>query len=403
MNPEIQVRLFTPEEYEPWTRVVLQSFGYTPTDEHFEVRKPLMEYDKTLAAFEGDKIVGGAMSMAWQLSLPGGNVVPMEFVDYVATLPTHRRRGIMRSLMDRQLASMHERGVAFAGLGASEGGVYGRFGYGIGAMGERWTIDREHTTYAAPFEREGSTRLVDQEEATTLFREISMRLGSSRPATKIQGDASWNMAMSDPTYRRRGGSAFFYVAYQEGDRATGYAMYRIKDDRVQVIDLAAETMEAYRGLWRCCFDVDLTAGVGAPVRPVGEPLPWMLADPRRLLRSVEDWWWLRLVDVRAALGARSYSTNGDLVHEVRDPVCPWNEGKYRLDGGPDGARCQPTGDAPDLTLSASDLASAYLGAITLGALKRAGRVVEHTPGSQRLADAMFTVRSNSWKSLQEAA
>ena len=125
--------------------------------------------------------------MSWHLSLPGGSVVPLEYVDYVATLPTHRRRGIMRRLMVRQLEGMHERGVTFAGLGASEGGVYGRFGYGIAAMSERWTIDREFTAYATPFERKGATRLVDQEEASTLFREFGMRLGSTRPATRVLG------------------------------------------------------------------------------------------------------------------------------------------------------------------------------------------------------------------------
>ena len=209
--------------------------------------------------------------------------------------------------------------------------------------------------------------------------------------------------MSDPSYRRRAGSAYFYVAYEQQGRATGYAMYRIKDSRVQVVELEAETQDAYRALWRYCFDVDLTTGADAPVRPVGEPLQWMLADPRRLKRSLEDWWWLRLVDVQAALGARSYSVEGELSIKVRDQVCPWNDGRYKLEGGPDGARCEPTDDPPDLTVSAADLWSAYLGAITLSAMRRAGRVVEHSPGSQRTADAMFVVQPRSWQSLEEAA
>ena len=44
----------------------------------------------------------------------------------VGVLPSHRRRGVLSSLMRHQLDDVHERGEAVAALFASEAGIYGR-------------------------------------------------------------------------------------------------------------------------------------------------------------------------------------------------------------------------------------------------------------------------------------
>src|ERR1700685_549893 len=69
-----------------------------------------LEFGRTLAAFDGDTIVGGA----------GG-------VSLVAVLPSHRRQGLLSALMRRQLADVSERGEAVAVLFGSESGIYGRY------------------------------------------------------------------------------------------------------------------------------------------------------------------------------------------------------------------------------------------------------------------------------------
>ena len=69
---------------------------------------------------------------------------------------------------------------------------------------------------------------------------------------------------------------------------------------------------------------------------------------------------------------------------------------YELEGGEGHASCRRTGSAPDLVLSAGDLAAAYLGAVGFTTLARAGRVGERTPGALSVADAMFRAGLAPW-------
>ena len=135
--------------------------------------------------------------------------------------------------------------------------------------------------------------------------------------------------------------------------------------------------------------MDLVTNIRAPRRAADEPLLWMLADPRRLEQSSIDASWLRLVDVPAALSGRTYAAEGSLVLEVRDSFCEWNDGRLRLDGGPEGAECRSTDQEPDLTVSAADLGAAYLGAVSFKTMYQAGRIEEHVTGALARANAMF--------------
>jgi predicted acetyltransferase len=132
------------------------------------------------------------------------------------------------------------------------------------------------------------------------------------------------------------------------------AVYRVeREDRysahgtVIVDHLIACTGAAYRTLWAYLADLDLTDWVVARGRPEHEPLRWTLLDSRELVvTAVSDHLWVRLVDLPAALGGRRYPAEGSLVLEVTDSFCPWNEGRWLLEGGPDGARCRPAA-SPD--------------------------------------------------------
>ena len=158
----------------------------------------------------------------------------------------------------------------------------------------------------------------------------------------------------------------------------------------------ATTREAASALWRFCFDVDLMGVTEATRRPLDDPLPWMLADPRRLQRQVRDGVWIRVVDAAAALRQRTYAEPGAITIEVRDALCQWNNGCFRLEGDPEGAVCTVAAGSPDITLEVSALASAYLGTISLTSLHGAGLADEHTPGALNRADRMFAVPLRPW-------
>jgi predicted acetyltransferase len=110
----------------------------------------------------------------------------------------------------------------------------------------------------------------------------------------------------------------------------------------------------------------------------------MSVDPRSLHLRVSEGLWLRLVDVEAALAARSYAGDGEVVLDVRDDFCAWNAGRYRV-----GGEAGRTEEEADLELDVADLASVYLGAFTFNRLAAAERVREFKAGALERADALF--------------
>jgi predicted acetyltransferase len=145
-------------------------------------------------------------------------------------------------------------------------------------------------------------------------------------------------------------------------------------------------------IWRFLLDVDWMAVVEASFVPPDHPLFLLLAAPRRARYRMGDGLWVRLVDLPAALSGRAYGDGGPLVLEVRDAVCDWNDGRWRLEGG----TCERTEEEPDLALDVSALGSVYLGAVSFAQLREALRVEELREGAVARADALFAWRPLPW-------
>ena len=180
----------------------------------------------------------------------------------------------------------------------------------------------------------------------------------------------------------------------------GYATYRVKEgwdglphSSAVVGDLHGRTPQVEATLWRYLFDLDLVERVTCHARPADDPLRWWLADSRRLLtKGIGDSLWLRILDVGAALSARRYDTEGEIVLDVTDRFRPAGAGRFRLAAAPDGACCTPTTATADVALDVADLGALYLGGVSASTLAAAGRVDEQRPGSVVTADALFATR-----------
>jgi predicted acetyltransferase len=154
---------------------------------------------------------------------------------------------------------------------------------------------------------------------------------------------------------------------------------------VIVKEVVAETPEAHAGLWRLLLGIDLVRTLQWRLAPDHDALTHLLASNDAVDRRSGDGLFVRLLDVDAALAARSYAAPVDLVLEVDDPFCPWNTGRHRLrDGG-----CEPTEAPADLALGAEALGAIYLGGTPLTALAAAGRARELRPGALLEATAAF--------------
>jgi predicted acetyltransferase len=393
---DLEIRAITPEETEGFIRATSMAFGQPPSDEDLAKRPSMKEFDRSLAAYENGSMVGGAHSRSFRMNVPGGELATAGVLD-VTVASTHRRRGILTALMVDQLKGVHDRGEPLAALTASESVIYGRFGYGIATVHEKWSVERPYTAYAMPYELGGRLEFVEPKQMRATFPEVYRRATASRPGTIERPADMWDWIVTDYPPDRGGASAYFHVAYYgTGGNLDGYVSYRINGTSLSVGELISTTDEAHAALWRFCFDVDLMSATGANQRPVDDPLTWMMAEPRQLKRTPYDGLWVRLVDLPAAMTGRTYSSEGRLVLEVRDEYCPWNDGRYVLDGGPEGATCRPTDMKPDLALSAADLAAAYLGTVSFTTLSHAGRVEQVSEGALALGDTMFATALKPW-------
>jgi predicted acetyltransferase len=379
------------EEYGDAIFGIGQYFGARPDEQRLQRFSKVLDIERMHAALEDGEIVGGGGAFSFDLSVPGGTL-PCAGVTVVGVYPTHRRRGVLRALMDAQLRDVHERGEPIAALWASEETIYGRFGYGIASWAGEVKIAREWGAFAQPLERRGRVRFVTAEQALELVPPVWEALRRERPGVISRTREWWEVRTLRLPDEEKANPKRFVVLDLNGV-AQGYAVFRthngfeegVSKARTEVIEAIAATPAATAELWRFLLDIDWTATFEASLLPPDHPLFLLLANPRRAKYRMGDGLWVRVVDVGAALSGRAYAGDGAIVLDVRDAVCPWNEGRWKLEGG-SAAR---TDTAADIALDVSALGSAYLGAISFDQLRGAGRVEELVDGAVRRADALF--------------
>jgi predicted acetyltransferase len=379
------------EEYGDAIFGIGQYFGARPDEQRLQRFSKVLDIERMHAALEDGEVVGGGGAFSFDLSVPGGTLA-CAGVTVVGVYPTHRRRGVLRALMDAQLRDVHERGEPIAALWASEETIYGRFGYGIASWAGEVKIAREWGAFAQPLERRGRVRFVTAEQALELFPPVWEALRRERPGVISRTREWWEVRTLRLPDEDKANPKRFVVLELDG-ATQGYAVFRshagfedgVSKARTEVIEAIAATSAATAELWRFLLDIDWTATFEASLLPPDHPLFLLLANPRRAKYRMGDGLWVRVVDVGAALSGRAYAGDGAVVLDVRDAVCPWNEGRWKLEGG-SAAR---TDAAADLALDVSALGSAYLGAISFDQLRDAGRVEELVDGAVRRADALF--------------
>ena len=388
----LEFRSPTEEDLRATLAAAETAFGEQLRDDDLERERESILLDRFVGAYDAGRPVGVAGSYEFELTIPGGSV-PAAGVTWVGVMPSHRRRGVLTEFMRRQLEDVHARGEPVAILWASEAPIYGRFGYGIAAPSTGLDADRDRLQFRDDSGARGTVRLVHRDEARDLVKPIYERVRRERAGMLSRSDHWWDAhRLEDPEHRRDGAGPKLYALLELDGVPEGYAIYRVAPKweggfpagEVRISESFATSTDAVRELWRFLAGIDLVTRVKQQVFDPASPLFLMVVDPRRLRLRLHDGMWLRLVDVDAALRARSYAEDGSVVLEVRDEVCPWNDGRYRA-----GQEPGRTDDEPDARLAVADLASAYLGAFRFGRLAAAGRVEELRGGAVERADRLF--------------
>jgi predicted acetyltransferase len=403
---DVLLRPIDGTEFPAYYRSLCETFGEDPRDGERDAEARVFEPERSIAGFDGDQIVATAGIFTRDMTLPGGPR-PIAAVTLVSVAPTHRRRGVLTEMMRRQLTELHEdQGEPVAALWASEGGIYGRFGYGLGSSRISFTGRTPEMALRPGIDRgTGRIRLVTGEQARPPLAEVYEQVRGRQVGWLDRRGSWWDYRLRDPDDHRDGATAFrFALNTEEDGRVTGYAVYRVKqvwdirrnESEVAIAEVVATNPAAYANLWSFLTNLDLIRVVRRRNSPLDEPLRHQLANPRALAMDVLDNLWVRLADVGRALAYRRYAVDVDVVLEVADDFCPWNAGRWRLRGGADGADCVPTQDSPDLALSAAELGAAYLGGTRLAALAAAGRVAELRPGAVAAASRAFAGDREPW-------
>ena len=398
----MDIRSINRDEFRDYAAVWERTFNFDGKDEELEREADVHELDRSIVAVDNGGFVGTGGSFSFDMTVPGGSVAAAGLTA-IAVLPTHRRRGVLTSMMRYHFDDVRNREEPVAVLRASESVIYRRFGYGVATLDSSWKIGRRDAALVSDPEGGGTVSLIDVEQARAVLPKIYAGAAPSTPGFLSRNEDVWTHSLLDLESWRDGLTANRFAVYEEEGTALGYLRYRAKDtweenlprNEVLVAELIALEPAAEAVLWRFVFSTDLVDVIRTQNRPTHELLDVLLTDPRRLARQRVDGLWARLVDVPAALAARRYRTSGRLVIEVVDQFLPDSGGRFLLEGGPDGAECRRTTDEPDLVVDADTLGAGYLGRSNFAMFRAAGRVV----GSEqavRLADTMFSWHVEPW-------
>ena len=324
----------------------------------------------------------GTMPVATYASLTktlnaGHELLPLRMITDVTTSATHRRRGLLRRLIEDDLADAVTQGVPVAALTASEATIYGRWGFGPATFGQSVELDVSPGFALRSFVDTGRVEILEPAEAWPHVKGVFDIFH-----TRQHGSVDWPSQYED----------IHTGAYDFNDRGTnhkvraavhldadgsvdGFTIFTPGEEGVtKVEEMVALTPSAQLGLWTFLAETDQVRKVTFNIAHPHDPLLWALADLNRLkLTATSEFLWIRVLDVERALAARPWTGDGSLVLAVDDPQ-GHASGRFAIETSGGRAQVSRTERDADVSLSAESLGSLYLGGVTVGALSRSGRL-----------------------------
>lgn len=390
-DPDITVRPVEEADLDALIRHDLRAFGANERAEWLEQRvREDLELDRFVVAEAGGRIVGNAGAFSFGLTLPGGAEVPVAGVTWVAVSATHRRRGVMRSMLDDLHAQARDRGEVAAVLWAAEGSIYGNVGYGP-THREQVVHVSTGVQFRADAPSGGSVQYAEPGESRDILPAVWDRVVGRRAGGLRRSPAWWANVLRRIEGELAGVDDLHHTVVHLGDdgRPDGYAVYHSDGkwdptsgaaNTVWLDHFAAETPVAHAELWRVLTSLDLVDRIETDQVPLEDPLPWLLEDGRGVaVRQVADGMWLRILDVAGVFGSRTWAGDDAVVVDAAAL------GRWRL-----GATRPERTDAPaDVSMSPVELGAVSLGGTRVVELALAGRVREHTTGAARRFDALL--------------
>jgi predicted acetyltransferase len=394
----VEAARITQDEVHAFLESLFGSFHGELHPEDLRLVGAAIEPERSLAVRDDGQIVGTAGIYTRRMTVPGGEV-PVAAVTMVGVRASHRRRGLLTTMMRRQLSDVHEAGIEpVAALWASEGAIYGRFGYGMAALAAQLDVVVREARLREP--PEARARLGSPEAMRTAMSEIYEAARGLTAGMLDRSSVWWDRRTADPEHQRHGAGPL-RAAVVDGE---AYAMYSVKmkfessgpAGQVDVREVVAATPEGSAAIWRFLLELDLTRRLVYDLAASDDPLLHLVAEAQSVGARIGEGLWVRVVDVPAALAARGYAMPFEVVLEVSDEFCPWNAGRWALTYDGTTAACERTTAPAGLELTVAELGAAYLGGTTFEVLARARRVRELRAGALATASAAFRGERAPW-------
>ncbi len=397
-----ELRAMRPDELEPYLDALGRAFGEVLSNEVVAAEREVFEPDRFLAVVTRDgAIVGTAGAVTFDLAMPGSATVGCAGVTVVSVRQDHRRRGLLTRMMRRLLDDARERREPLAALWASEGAIYGRYGFGPGIPLLELRVPRAQLRLRAPVPPTG-VEVIEPEVALERIPPLYDRARRDRSGMLSRHEGWWRyLLVHDPPDERDGAGPRTIAVLPDG----GYVAYRLKprwqegvpQATVQVEELLALHPEATATLWSYLAATDLATTIRAPARPIDDPLASLVIDGTQVRASRFSPVYLRILDVAAALEARHYLVDGQLTLAVDDPMYAEVSGTYHLEVADGQARCERGSGPADLRLGIEELSTVLLGAVPPRVLADARRIEQVTAGAVDRLGLLLTAPVAPWQ------
>lgn len=269
----MEIRSTTDKDLDVFVDTVHAAFGRfpeTPT-EGGGLWWSALETDRCLLALTEDgRPVGTAAAHPFELTLPGETVIPASGVTAVGVLPSHRRQGVLSTMMRHQLTEFRARGEFLSVLLASEASIYGRFGYGPATYTERLTVPRQRAALAVPRARtvtgapaagpdNTSVEVLRRAECGEILEEVYDRYRRAQPGALSRPHRWWALRAGQPPIS----PAPRHVAvHRDADGIPdGYASYSVESGTLTVDETIATDAAVFTALARFALGHDLVSQV----------------------------------------------------------------------------------------------------------------------------------------------
>lgn len=323
----------------------------------------------------------------------GREHLPLRMVTDVTTSPTHRRRGLVRRLMEECLDDAAAAGLPLAALTVSEATIYGRWGYGAATFTTDVEVDSGPRFGLRDFTDPGRVELVDPRTSWDLIRSAIDRFGHRHRGSVGLPQFYEALLTGRWNFRERGEDKQLRAAVHltADETVDGLVLYKQdgRDEQEQrkitVSVLLADSPQGYLGLWQFLAGIDLVRSLHYDTFAAEDPLQWALRDINALkIKGVHEFLWVRVIDLPRAFAARPWAADDEVVLDVTDPQ-GHVAGRWLVRTRDGVAQVDLTDRDPDLALDAETLGSLYLSGVAIGTLHGAGRITGTTDAARRFA------------------